>query len=192
LNIDEDITSHGGSSGCLKESRGLKITFLRTTRMPDDDKLHALPAALGTFPLYSVSAYAKVLPDKMVQEGGVFMPMWQREALWIGLESESHFPYALRVCVGRINAVSGEEMNESLSTEDGSLAVQDYVVVPGQQWLDGICVGPGVVRQFVAMPRKYLLTQPYKLELTEMRCSWIWLHCRGAENRQREAWRSPN
>ncbi|THC94159.1 hypothetical protein EYZ11_006367 [Aspergillus tanneri] len=29
---------------------------------------------------------------------------------------------------------------------------QDYVVVPEQQWLDGIAVGPGIVRQFVSMP----------------------------------------
>lgn len=30
--------------------------------------------------------------------------------------------------------------------------MQDYVVVPGQHWLDGIVVEQGNVRQFVAMP----------------------------------------
>ncbi len=29
---------------------------------------------------------------------------------------------------------------------------QDYVVVPGQPWLDGYCVDKGHIRQFVAMP----------------------------------------
>ena len=159
LNIDEDTRSHGGLSDCLKESRGLRITFLRTTRMPDDDKLHSLPAALGTFPLYNVGAYAKALPHEMGREGGVFMPMWQREALWIGFECNTSMRYALRVAVGRINAVSGEKMKGTHSEEDGSPPLQDYVVVPGQQWLDGICVGAGVIRQFVAMPRRCLLTQ---------------------------------
>lgn len=37
---------------------------------------------------------------------------------------------------------------------------QDFIVLPGQKWLDGICVAPGVVRQFVAMPRTFL---PYLL-----------------------------
>ena len=29
---------------------------------------------------------------------------------------------------------------------------QDYMVVPGQPWLDGFCVEKGLIRQFVAMP----------------------------------------
>lgn len=37
-------------------------------------------------------------------------------------------------------------------TSDGP--AQDYIVVPGQKWLDGICVAPGIVRQFVVMPCK--------------------------------------
>jgi hypothetical protein len=53
---------------------------------------------------------------------------------------------ALRVYVGNINAVTGEKMGREVVEE----RKQDYVVVPGQQWLDGICVQEGVVRQFVA------------------------------------------
>jgi hypothetical protein len=58
---------------------------------------------------------------------------------------------ALRVYVGNINAVTGEKMGREVVEE----RKQGYVVVPGQQWLDGICVQGGVVRQFVAMPRTY-------------------------------------
>ena len=37
---------------------------------------------------------------------------------------------------------------------------QNYVVVPGQPWLDGYCVEKGIIRQFVAMP----LGQGYSVE----------------------------
>lgn len=30
--------------------------------------------------------------------------------------------------------------------------LQDYVVVPGQLWLDGVADSDGTIRQFVAMP----------------------------------------
>jgi hypothetical protein len=133
----------------LKYDSGLEITFHRTIRMPDDDKLHQLPGSLGAFPLYNVSTYAAQLPQDMVQQGGVFLPMWQREALWISFSAPYEQKHALRVFVGRINAVSGLKMDERADQP-----IQDYVVVPGQEWLDGICVAPGIVRQFVAMPRK--------------------------------------
>jgi hypothetical protein len=136
----------------LADGRGLEITFHRTVRMPDDDKLHQLPASLGVFPLFNVNAYADSLPSELVHQGGVFLPMWQREALWINFEAPYGQKYALRVFVGRVNAVSGLTRDESSQTIDESDPLQDYVVIPGQQWLDGICVAPGLVRQFVAMP----------------------------------------
>ena len=77
--------------------------------------------------------------------------MWQREALWIEFEAFEHLDsrgpteYALRVNLGEVNAITGLSIKEVSDT-------QDYVVVPGQDWIDGILVEPGVVRQFVAMP----------------------------------------
>ncbi|KAK2767454.1 hypothetical protein FQN54_003610 [Arachnomyces sp. PD_36] len=155
LDID-DIEPFSGatSKDALRSDCGYSMTFHRTVRMPDDDKLHQLPGSLGSFPVYNVSAYADKLPKNIVQRGGVFLPMWQREALWIEFNSVSSKNYALRVSVGGINAVSGNRMDESRDESASAIKgpVQDYVVVPGQQWLDGICVAPGVVRQFVAMP----------------------------------------
>lgn len=152
--------SGGGSSDhttrldSLKDDWGLDISFQRTARMPDDDRLHQLPASLGVFPLYNVSAYSDRLPDNIVQQGGVFLPMWQREALWIRFQAPGLQRYALRIFVGRINAVSGLRMDDRTDEAQATGVLQDYVVVPGQQWLDGICVSPGIVRQFVAMPCK--------------------------------------
>jgi hypothetical protein len=151
---ENDSNNYGTATESLSYDSGLDISFHRTIRMPDDDRLHQLPGSLGAFPLYNVSAYADHLPDNIVQQGGVFLPMWQREALWINFGASYPTNYALRVFVGRINAVSGFRMDERMDETQESEALQDYVVVPGQEWLDGICVAPGIVRQFVAMPRK--------------------------------------
>ena len=51
--------------------------------MPDDSKLHQLPASLGIFPLFNVEDHASILPKEIKDQGGLFLPMWQREALWI-------------------------------------------------------------------------------------------------------------
>lgn len=141
----------------ITDGRGFQASFQRTPRMPDDNKLHQLPGSLGAYDLFSVEAYADRLPDKIIAEGGVFLPMWQREALWIDFDSSrmNSFggpsqKYAVRVFVGKINAVSGLKMGEE--PPEGEEQKQDYIVLPGQEWLDGICVEPGVVRQFVAMP----------------------------------------
>ena len=152
--VESDSNDHGTAMESLKHDTGPEIVFHRSIRMPDDNKLHQLPSSLGVFPLYNVSAYADQLPGSIVQQGGVFLPMWQREALWISFATPYSQKYALRLFVGRINAVSGLRMDESLNKAQGSEALQDYVVVPGQKWLDGICVAPGIVRQFVAMPCK--------------------------------------
>ncbi|OAP62752.1 hypothetical protein AYL99_01979 [Fonsecaea erecta] len=84
--------------------------------------------------------------------GGVFMPVWQREALWMSLQAPSDTYYTLRFFVGHINAVSGLEMKQTKEEPGDMEATPDYVIVPGPEWLDGICVAPGIVRQFVAMP----------------------------------------
>jgi ubiquitin len=77
--------------------------------------------------------------------------------MWINFHSKQ--PYAIKIYVGGVNAVSGEPAVETAATKlrrqtqlrEGK-SVQDYVVVPNQPWLDGIAVSPGKVRQFVAMP----------------------------------------
>jgi hypothetical protein len=135
--------------------------------MPDDDKLHQLPGSLGAFPLFNVAAFAERLPAKMVKEGGVFLPMWQREALWIQLESTKSEKYALRISLGHINAISGTPMNEDKEAASEIGGKQDYVVVPGQEWIDGICVAPGIVRQFVAMPRESFLYQDPRIAIAD-------------------------
>lgn len=131
----------------LHEDAVLDVSMNRTLRVPDDDTKYPLPPGLGHFPLRHVDDCSARLPTEVVERGGVLMPMYQAEAVWIGFDSPSGYPFAVKVATGKINAVSGKGWSEGLRRKP-----QDYVVVPGQLWLDGYCVAEGVVRQFVAMP----------------------------------------
>jgi hypothetical protein len=61
---------------------------------------------------------------------------------------ESTCPFAIKVYTGSVNAISGKPAIESL----GENPIQDYIVVPDQEYLDGVASSPGLVRQFVANP----------------------------------------
>ena len=129
----------------VHEDAELAIEFQRTLRIPDDNREHYLPPGLGEFPLSRVDDYPDNLPDRWAEHGGVFIPMYQAEALWINFRGD--YPMAVKIAAGKVNAVTGEAWEEGLSE-----VPQDYLVVPGQPWLDGFCVEKGLIRQFVAMP----------------------------------------
>jgi hypothetical protein len=127
------------------------VSFHRTLRIPDDGKEYPLPPGLDTFPLRHVDDYINRVPESWKEHGGVMLPMYQSEALWIdfysfGFNGEK-YPFAVKVATGKIDAVSGKEWQKGLTKTP-----QNYIVVPDQPWLDGYCVGDGVIRQFVAMP----------------------------------------
>jgi hypothetical protein len=123
------------------------ITFQRTLRIPDDNRTYGLPPGLGHFPLEHTSKHSANLPDSIASKGGVLLPMYQAEALWISFSSPNDYPFAVKITAGKINAVTGEPWVQGIKNSP-----QDYVAVPSQPWLDGFCVGKGIVRQFVAMP----------------------------------------
>lgn len=122
-----------------------QISFQRTLRIPDDNREYPLPAGLGRFPLSHIDDYANNLPKNWFEHGGVLLPMYQSEAMWINFNG--NYPCAIKVAAGKINAVTGDSWDDRLSG-----APQDYLVVPDQPWLDGFNVGEDTIRQFVAMP----------------------------------------
>ena len=132
---------HGNT---LQLGEGLTVTFQRTLRIPDDGKRYPLPPGLGAFPLRRVGDYLDRVPEEWRERGGVFLPMYQREAMWLAF---SGTPHALKIGVGKVCAISGERWAEGLRKKP-----QNYVVPPHQPWLDGIASGRGTIRQFVAMP----------------------------------------
>jgi hypothetical protein len=125
-----------------------RISFQRTLRIPDDGADYPLPPGMGSFPLHHVEDYQGKLPGKWAQHGGVFMPMYQSEALWLSFDSGNHdYPIALQIAAGKINAVNGQPWQEDMQFEP-----QGYVVTNQQPWLDGFCIEKGRIRQFVAAP----------------------------------------
>jgi hypothetical protein len=131
----------------LRLGEHFAVSFQRTLRIPDDGRPYPLPPGLGRFPIYRVADFADRVPPAWHERGGVFIPLYQREALWLGFQAAAWKPHAVQVAVGHINAISGAPDEARLHAEP-----QDYVVCPEQPWLDGIHTGPGAVRQFVAMP----------------------------------------
>ena len=124
-----------------------EVSFQRTLRIPDDGHTYPLPPGLGRFPVRRVADFADRVPTAWRERGGVFLPMYQREAMWLSFDRPSWRPCAVKIAVGRVNAVTGEPWDERIVP-----GRQDYVVCPEQPWLDGINAGDGFIRQFVAMP----------------------------------------
>ena len=131
----------------------LDIAFQRTLRIPDDDKVYPLPPGLGNFPIVHVDDFASKVAAEWVKHGGVILPMYQAEAMWLSFlpfrsyDRGSAYPFAIKILTGKIDAITGEEYRKGLHRNP-----QDYCVSPGQPWLDGYCVKRGTIRQFVAMP----------------------------------------
>ena len=145
----------------------LFLDFRRTLRMPDDGKLYELPPGFDEFPLFHVDDFSENIPESWKIHGGVMLPMYQSEAFWMDITSHSKelrtpkekrnfsddwiwkfskYPFAIKVAAGKINALTGEPWDEELNNDP-----QDYMVSTRQPWLDGFCVGEGIIRQFVAM-----------------------------------------
>jgi hypothetical protein len=131
----------------------LTIEFQRTLRIPDDGKSYPLPPGLGRFPLQHVDDYHKTIPQLWLKHGGVMLPMYQSEAMWLNFNSKyiedngTRYPFAIKVATGKINALTGNKWSEWLQQNP-----QDYMAAPKQPWLDGYCIEKGLIRQFVAMP----------------------------------------
>lgn len=137
---------------CITENtvrigRHTAVSFVRTLRIPQDGRTYALPAGFGKLPIYRVSDYADKVPPRWLETGGFFIPLYQREALYLEFEGVPWRPTIAKVAVGMVNAITGKAFNVPLRAHS-----QDYVVIPNQQWLDGINAETGVVGQFVAMP----------------------------------------
>ncbi|KAI0550248.1 hypothetical protein F4679DRAFT_583743 [Xylaria curta] len=160
----------------------LTLTFHRTIRIPDNQKgISSLPPNLGKFPVYKVQVSFSTMPLShfpWYQQRQMHRlcndPFVKKSRSGQGIRSFPHHvstgsdvdqfqgKIALRrpVFVGGINAVSRFPMDERQEQARKTAAmvkhgqpIQDYMVVPGQPWLDGIVCEDGKVRQFVSQPR---------------------------------------
>ena len=136
----------------VHEHAKCEIRFHRTLRIPDDGKDYPLPAGLGEFPMAHVDDFKDTVPDKWTGRGGVMLPMWQSEAMWLQFvhmhvpgHGHASWPCAIKVAAGKVSAITGKKWKDGLRKKD-------YCVAPGQKWLDGFVVEDGKIKQFVAAP----------------------------------------
>ena len=122
---------------------GISARFIRTLRVSEDG-LNALPPGFEQFPLRVVDVDDPRLPGYMRERGGVMLPIYPHEAMWLSFIAA--LPAALQVGAGGRCAVTGGELTDDLSRDP-----QNYVVLPTQPWLDGFKTADGEVRQFVAV-----------------------------------------
>ena len=144
----------------LHPNAGVRINFQRTLRLPDDGQTYHLPPGLGNFPLRHIEDYDLGDNEHLKKRGGVVMPMFQADALWLNFDTinetgEEDYPIAMKIGTGKVCAVSGDGWVSTLNRDP-----QDYVVVPEQPWIDGYNTGKDIVKQFVAAP----LGQGYTVE----------------------------
>jgi hypothetical protein len=129
----------------------VSIEFQRTFRIPDDGKTYPLPPGLGTFPLKLVDEYKQNVHPEWRERGGIFLPMYQAEALWIRFlpklvrKRGGKYPFAIKIAAGKRSAITGKKWAAVL--KEG-----DYCIIPEQPWIDGFVTDNGRVKQFVATP----------------------------------------
>lgn len=135
----------------LRKNAAVFVHFDRTLRVPADGSDYPMPPSLGRFPLRHLDDVADRLPAPIRERGGVIMPMYPSEALTIRFAEaardyyQDSYPIALKIGLGKVNALTGDPWSDALNPIN-----QDYLVFPLQESLDGYCTARGRVRQLIA------------------------------------------
>ncbi|KAF3802880.1 hypothetical protein GCG54_00000247 [Colletotrichum gloeosporioides] len=164
--------------------RAASVTFQRTLRLPERsdqnprqrsmshhlmyEKAQGISEFLGPFPLFDTKTYGDRLPKEMEEKGGLFFPIFQREAFAFSFEDTSKGSkralddkddqqFAIKVYSSSINCISGQQVTDSMPQE------QDYIICPRQRRLDGFKSADNETRQFVAMPLGWEYSAEYQL-----------------------------
>jgi hypothetical protein len=91
---------------------------------------------MGSFPVCKVDGtftstnqlisldYLDKVPESWKQHGGIFLPMYQREAMYIQFNgSFDNYPKAIKVAIGKVNAISGETWNQQIADDKQDVSI---------------------------------------------------------------------
>ena len=53
------------------------VSFVRTLRIPEDERVYKLPPGFDYFPLFPIDRLNPKLPAEIVAQGGIFLPMYR-------------------------------------------------------------------------------------------------------------------
>ena len=65
----------------------VSVSLIRTLRVPDTERTYPLPMGLGPFSLRHVHDFQDRLPPEIVNRGGVILPIWPAEAMWVHIDN---------------------------------------------------------------------------------------------------------
>lgn len=137
---------HSGDK--LYAGSSFSFSLQRTIALEEGQRFrNNLPPGMGQFPLVPVAGIDNKAPGEWDRDQGLLTCLRDDEALWISFIGSDSKPHAVLVGVSGVNAVNAEPFNPELKPGSGS-----YLVVPPQQWLDGIKTGDRTVRQFRSQP----------------------------------------
>lgn len=124
----------------------ITVRFLRTLRVSDDGREYPSLPTFGGLEIYAVRDYADRVPAAWRVPPGVFVPLRQQEAMVISLAGRSWKPNAVKVGIGKLNALTGTSWHEKLISKP-----QNYLVCPQQCLLSGFRDRARHFRQFATL-----------------------------------------
>jgi hypothetical protein len=163
----------------IDESQSLHISFQRTLRIPNDGQIYPLPPGLGNFPLRHIEDYPLGDLESRKSRGGLIMPMFQSDALWINFsynhaqrrnanskEMINYHDLNVKTCKSDDNDAFLTDLPMAIKVGAGKINAltgkrwrsglsyypQNFLVTPDQPWIDGFNTGKNEVRQFTATP----------------------------------------
>jgi hypothetical protein len=98
-----------------------------------DDPARDRPHNLGALPVHRLTDYSGSFPKAWLEREGVFAPLLENEAIWLGFASPEQRPHALQISVGDLNCVSGLPWTRKLDDSP-----QNYLVCPPQLRWNGM------------------------------------------------------
>eukprot|EP00013_Stygamoeba_regulata_P002786 CAMPEP_0177644212 /NCGR_PEP_ID=MMETSP0447-20121125/8562_1 /TAXON_ID=0 /ORGANISM="Stygamoeba regulata, Strain BSH-02190019" /LENGTH=1023 /DNA_ID=CAMNT_0019146547 /DNA_START=119 /DNA_END=3190 /DNA_ORIENTATION=+ len=140
---------------CIQLKRGLRYP----SKAPADNKPIPTPAPVGDLKSLKVADYAENIPEDVSRLGGLLLPMYQSESLWLCLSAAC--PHAVRVGVDGLNCLTGKKWTKALDSTE-----QDFFVCPPQHWITAFKgLEPGTIQQLVPPPLDVLACKQVMIQV---------------------------
>lgn len=82
VDSENQDSSSSALANAIRVSTGDKtdilVSFVRTLRIPEDEREYNLPPGFDNFPLFPINRFSPNLPPEIIAQGGVFLPMYRK------------------------------------------------------------------------------------------------------------------
>jgi hypothetical protein len=109
----------------------LIVQFQRPPRIPNDAKVYVFRGGLEQVSLRPAKDFAETIPTSWLKQPAFLIPIDARDAF--SIRFSSRYPFAVKVSVGKLDALTGESSLSDLQREP-----RNYLVVSGESTVNGI------------------------------------------------------